>query len=64
MSIERLCGFIEVYDKADRSFNDHLENEKNPESRRKRDSSVRGRKDSREGSSARDYVAKSANERT
>lgn len=33
-----------MYDKADRSFNDHLENEKNPESRGKRDSPVRREK--------------------
>lgn len=46
----------DVYDKADRSFNDHLENEKNLESRGKRDSTVWGRKDSREGPRARERL--------
>lgn len=35
METEHLCNFIGTYDKRDRLFNDHLENEKNPESREK-----------------------------
>lgn len=62
--MEHLCNFIGTYDKRDHSFNDHLENEKNPESREKGVPSYEGERTAREGPSARDYVAKFANEGT